>query len=170
MTIERKGVDLLTYECSIHIDAPPERVFAIVGDLGSSVTWAGSGHIRSIEQTSAGPVGVGTTYRSGEKITMRYGADTEIVEYRPNECIAWKSKPVGERVPFHQWSFQLVPEDGGTRLTHQVRAMQAVGVMGLVQRLGFLFTHPRESIPPGMDRTLGNVKRLAETGKEPRAH
>jgi hypothetical protein len=34
--------------------------------------------------------------------------------------------------------------------------------MGLVQRLGFLFTKPATTIPPGMDRTLENVKRLAE--------
>jgi uncharacterized protein YndB with AHSA1/START domain len=162
MSTERPGVELLTYECTIHIDAPPERVFAIVGDLGSSVAWAGSGHIRSIQQTSEGSVGVGTRYRSSEKITMSYRAETEITDYQLGEYIAWQSKPVGERVPFHRWSFRLAPEGEGTRLTHQVRAVRASGVMGLVQRLGFLFTRPKSSLPPGMERTLVNVKKLAE--------
>jgi uncharacterized protein YndB with AHSA1/START domain len=156
--------DFLTYRCDILIDAPAERVFAIVGDLGGSARWAGSGHIRSIEKTSDGPVGVGTHYRSGEKITMPYRAETEIVAYRPNELIIWKSKPAGERVPYHRWAFYLAAEDGRTRLTHEVRAARAGGPMGWVQRLGFLFTHPQRTIPPGMDRTLANVKKLAEGG------
>jgi hypothetical protein len=34
--------------------------------------------------------------------------------------------------------------------------------MGWVQRLGFLFTRPHALIPVGMERTLVNVKTLAE--------
>jgi uncharacterized protein YndB with AHSA1/START domain len=162
--LEPGPLDFLSYECSVHIEAPPERVFAIVGDLGGSAAWAGSGHIQSITRTTEGPVGVGTRYRSREKITMRYGADSEILVYRPNELIVWKSKPVGERVPYHRWAFRLAPEGSGTHLTHQVRAARASGLQGWVQRLGFLFTRPERSIGPGMERTLANVKALAETG------
>lgn len=162
MTMEPQRNDFLQYECAIHIDASPTRVFAVVGDLGTSAEWAGSGHIRCIEKVTEGPVGVGTKYRSSEKITMSYGANTEIVAYVPGSLIMWKSKPVGERVPYHRWGFWLTPEDGGTRLVHRVRAARARGPMGLVQRLGFFFTKPATTIPPGMERTLENVRRLAE--------
>lgn len=161
-TMESDPHDFLTYECGVHVDAPPERVFTIVGDLSSSSRWAGSGHVRSIRQVTDGPVGVGTRYLSDEKITVGFRAWSEILVYEPGELIVWKSKPWGERVPWHRWSFQLTPENGGTRLTHAVRAARAFGVAGWVQRLGFLFTHPVESIPPGMERTLANVKALAE--------
>jgi uncharacterized protein YndB with AHSA1/START domain len=157
----RRG-DFLSYQCSIHIDAPVEHVFATVGNLGDSARWAGSGHIRTIDKTSDGPIGVGTTYRSSEKITMPYHADTEIVAYAPGELVAWISKPVGERVPYHRWEFRLAPEDGGTRLSHAVRAARASGVIGWVQRLGFLFTKPERTIPAGMERTLVNVKEICE--------
>jgi hypothetical protein len=93
---------------------------------------------------------------------MPYHAETEITVYRPNELIVWISKPVGERVPFHRWAFRLERDGDGTVLRHHVRAARAFGVMGLVQRLGFLFTLPKRSVPPGMDRTLANVKALAE--------
>jgi uncharacterized protein YndB with AHSA1/START domain len=160
--MEPQSTDFLSYECSVYIDAPPERVFAVVGDLGTSAGWAGSGHIRSIEKTSEGPIGVGTTYRSSEKITMRYGGDTTIMVYEPNASIMWISKPVGERVPYHRWAFRLIPEGDGTRLVHSVRAARASGYMGWVQRLGYAFTKPATTIPPGMDRTLQNVKARAE--------
>ena len=168
MNMEPRPTDFLSYECAIHIDASPADVFRIVGDLSGSADWAGSGHIRTIKQVSDGPVGVGTTYRSGEKIKMSYGANTEIVSYQPDSHIMWISKPVGERVPYHRWAFWLIPEDGGTRLVHTVRAARSKGPMGLVQRLGFLFTQPARTLPPGMDRTLQNVKRLAEA-KQPAA-
>jgi uncharacterized protein YndB with AHSA1/START domain len=161
--MESQPNDFLDYECSIHIDAPPSAVFKVVSDLGRSVEWAGSGHIRSIEKVTEGPIGVGTKYASSEKITMSYGAHSEIVAYEPDVHIRWISKPMGEPVPYHRWAFRLTPEDGGTRLIHIVRAARSKGPMGLVQRLGFLFTRPRTTIPPGMDRTLLQVKQLVET-------
>jgi uncharacterized protein YndB with AHSA1/START domain len=159
---DRSGIDLLTYTCTIHIDAAPPTVWAIVSDLGRSAEWAGSDAIRTIEQTGNEPIGVGTRYRSSEKITMSYGAHTEITAFEPPALIRWRSKPVGERVPHHHWSFLLAPHDGGTLLIHELHARRATGIMGLVQRLGFLFTQPAKRIPPGMDRTLENVKKLAE--------
>jgi uncharacterized protein YndB with AHSA1/START domain len=156
------GSPLLTYRCSIEVAAPPERVWAIVSDLGRTLEWAGSGVIRGIERRSEGPIGVGSRYRSWEKITMRYGSDSEILVFDPPHTIVWRSKPVGERVPYHRWAFVLEPTETGTRLTNEVNAYRAGGLQGWVQRLGFLFTKPRERVPVGMNRTLENVKRLAE--------
>jgi uncharacterized protein YndB with AHSA1/START domain len=160
--VARAPRELLRYECSIVVAAPPADVFAVVGDLARTPEWAGSGHVRSIVKVTDGPVGVGTRYRSSEKITMSYRAETEITVYRPDAAIEWKSKPAGERVPYHHWAFHLEPDGNGTRLTHTVRAMRAAGLMGWVQRLGFLFTRPRSTIPAGMDRTLARVKEIAE--------
>lgn len=160
------GRELLRYRCDIVIAAPPPAVFAVVGDLGGTPTWAGSGHIQSIAKVTDGPTGVGTRYRSSEKITMSYRADTEITVYEPDFVIEWISKPVGEHVPYHHWSFHLEPDSGGTRLIHTVRAARATGLMGLVQSLGFLFTRPTQTIPPGMEETLRRVKALVEKQQE----
>lgn len=158
-----KSRELLSYRCDIMVAAPPSVVFALVGDLGRTPDWAGSGHIRSISKLTDGPIGTGTRYRSNEKITMSYRADIEIIMYDPDSVIEWISKPVGERVPYHHWSFRLEPVPGGTRLTHAVRAARATGYMGWIQGLGFLFTRPRQTIPPGMEETLRRVKALAES-------
>ncbi|GAC1320681.1 MAG: hypothetical protein NVS2B16_07250 [Chloroflexota bacterium] len=160
--MEPRSTDFLSHECSVHIDAPIERVFAIAHDLGRSAEWAGSGHIRSIKRVNTGPIGTGARYRSDEKIVMPYHADTEIVAHEAPSLIVWISKPAGERVPHHRWSFRLAPDRGGTTITHVVRAARAPGLMGWVQRLGFLFTRPHASIRPGMERTLANIKELAE--------
>ena len=95
---------------------------------------------------------------------MRYGSDSEVLVFDPPHTIVWRSKPVGERVPYHRWAFVLEPTETGTRLTNEVNAYRAGGLQGWVQRLGFLFTKPRERVPVGMNRTLENVKRLADAG------
>lgn len=160
--IEPGPSDFFSYSCAIRIDAPPERVFAVVGNLENSVAWTRGQPVRTIAKTTEGPINVGTRYRSSEKITMSFGGDTEIVKYRPNELIVWKSKPVGERVPYHRWAFRLEPANGGTRLTHEVRAARAGGIMRLVQGLGYLFTHPRTAVPANMERTLTAIKQMVE--------
>jgi uncharacterized protein YndB with AHSA1/START domain len=162
-----QGAELLKYGSSIHVNAPPSRVFDIVSDLARSPEWAGSGAIRSIRKTTEGPVGVGTKYESSEKITMPYHAETEIATFEPEELIVWGSKPVGERVPRHRWSFKLAADGEGTILEHQVRVARARGFMGWIQSVGFLFTKPKERVPAGMDKTLLNVKRLAEAEATP---
>jgi uncharacterized protein YndB with AHSA1/START domain len=154
--------ELLHYECAIDISASPAEVFAVAGDLTRTPEWEGSGHVQSILKVTDGPVGVGTRYRSSETITMSYRAETEVTAYRPPAAIEWISKPAGERVPYHRWSFSLQTDPTGTRLIHTVHATRAVGLMGLVQRLGFLFTRPQETVPRGMDETVRRIKALAE--------
>jgi uncharacterized protein YndB with AHSA1/START domain len=165
----KRDRDLLHYECSIIIPAPASDVFAVIGDLSDTPTWAGSGHVRSITRVTDGPIGVGTRYRSSEKITMPYHADTEITVYEPDSAIEWISKPVGERVPYHHWSFRLEPAPGGTLLTHSVHAFRATGPVGWIQSVGFLFTRPKQTIPTGMEETLRCVRALA-TRKPPGTH
>jgi uncharacterized protein YndB with AHSA1/START domain len=39
--MEPRPGDFFHFQCSIHIDAPPERVWQYAGDIGRSAEWAG---------------------------------------------------------------------------------------------------------------------------------
>ena len=161
--MEPRPHDMYAHRESIHIDAPPEQVFAIVGDLATSAEWAGSGQVKSITKTSGGPVGVGTTYRANERIVLPITSISEIVAYEPNELIMWTSVPTAvKKSPPHRWMFQLEPEDGGTRLSHEVRAARCVGVERLLQVIMVKISGGLEPMGPGMRRTLKSIKRRAE--------
>ncbi len=161
--MEPRPYDMFAYECSIQIDAPPERVFEIVGDLGKCVEWAGSGQVRTITKITDGPVGVGAKYLAQEKILIPFKAESEIVEYEPPKSILWTSKPKGPEVPAHRWAFRLSPENGGTRLTHEVRAARATGFPRLVQAVMVKLSGGTDPIQQGMERTLENIKARAES-------
>ena len=161
--MEPRPYDMYTHRESIHIDAPPERVFAIVGDLATSAEWAGSGQVKSITKTTAGPVGVGTTYRANERIVLPITSISEIVAYEPNKLIMWTSLPTAvKKSPPHRWMFQLEPEDGGTRLSQEVRAARCVGLERVLQVIMVNISGGLEPMGSGMKRTLENIKRRAE--------
>ncbi len=70
-------------EESVEIICPVEKAFAFTTDAGSGVTWQTI--IPEAEQTSKGPVGVGTTFRGTNHLmgrTMKWTA--EVIEYEVN--------------------------------------------------------------------------------------
>lgn len=155
--------DMYVHETSIHIDAPPERVWAIAGDLGRSHEWAGSGQVKSMNKTTEGTAGVGTKYVAQEKILVPFKAESEIVGYEPNCFIAWTARPMGPKVAPHRWDFILTPEDGGTRLTHHVRAAKASGFVRIMQVTMVKLSGGTEIIRRGMEATMANIKTRAES-------
>jgi uncharacterized protein YndB with AHSA1/START domain len=160
--MDPRPYDMYVYETTVHIGASPERVWEIVGDLGRSQEWAGSGQVKSITKTTEGPVGVGTKYVAQEKILVPFKAETVVVGYEPNRFITWTSRPIGPNVSPHRWAFILMPEDGGTRLTHQVRAARASGFPRMIQATMVKLSGGTETIRRGMEATIRTVKARAE--------
>ena len=93
-----------TFGGSIHIDADPETVFAVIADIGTWPEW--NSDVRSA--TVEGPIAVGTVFRwkagpSSLTSTLR-------VVDRPHE-IAWTGKTMGIDA-VHVFRFEAT--DGGT--------------------------------------------------------
>lgn len=153
----------LAVERSIEIDAPPERVFEIVGDVAKSPEWAGSGEVRAVVRQTEGPIGVGTRYRSDQNVRgLTYHTTSTITDYEPNRRIIWRVEP-----PVYTrsaWGFTLEPTPtGGTRLTHFYDTDTPSGVgprffMKLLYRLG----NRRAELGRHVEATLRNLKQLAE--------
>jgi uncharacterized protein YndB with AHSA1/START domain len=135
-----------TMEGSITINRPVEEVFAYVTDIGNLAKWnevAGQG-----EQTSQGPVGVGTTYRGVADFMGREMEWTsEVTEYEPNRKVAQKMN-LGPTVMAMSWLVE--PVEGGTKFT-----IRSEGEMGGLAKL----------VGPLLDRTMkkqmeGNLAKL----------
>ena len=110
---ERQEKDMATLELSIVINRPVEEVFAFASNPENTPKW--SSVSSEVKITSAGPIGVGTTYRSVVTfLGRRSESEVEFTEYEPNRSFAQKTKsgpvPVENRVTFER-------VDGGTRVT-----------------------------------------------------
>jgi uncharacterized protein YndB with AHSA1/START domain len=100
-------------EASVVIKRPLEEVFAYVTDVGSWVKWH-TGLVEA-EQTSEGPVGVGTTCRGvSEFLGRRDEWTSEVTAFEPNEKVeqqmVWGPMKIAQTLTFE-------PVDDGTRFT-----------------------------------------------------
>jgi uncharacterized protein YndB with AHSA1/START domain len=119
---------MLTIETSVVINRPIEEVFAFVSDVENTPSWAGP--VIEAQQTSAGPIGVGTTStRVIQFLGRRMESTYEVTEYEPQARIYSRSTtgpvPIEER-----FTFQAVAD--GTQVT-LVGELDAAGFFKLAE-------------------------------------
>ena len=104
-----------TFENMVTIERPVEDVFAFLADFENVPTWNYA--IEETTKTSAGPVGLGTTYRQTRAMPRRREEGFEVIDFEPMRRLEIQ----GEIGPF--WTragYVLTPVAGGTRLTNEV--------------------------------------------------
>ena len=101
-------------EVTVDIDAPPEKVWAVIEDVERWPGWTKSVHDLSL--TTEGPFGVGSSAR----IDLAGAAPSvwTVTEIEPGRMFVWESKAPGVlSVAAHA----VEPRDGGSRVTLSVK-------------------------------------------------
>ncbi|MEZ4669636.1 MAG: SRPBCC family protein [Anaerolineae bacterium] len=111
---------------SVTINRPPSRVFAHLVDLKNWPQWGGD--LASMEQISAGSLGIGSTIRQVTK-SKRNARESvvEVTEYVPDQRFGIKSSNL-------EGGFTLEPCEGGTRLNARFE-VEASGLAALMYRV-----------------------------------
>ncbi|GAA3838785.1 MULTISPECIES: SRPBCC family protein [Amycolatopsis] len=112
--------DTPTVEVRTWVDAPPERVWALVSDIG--LMPAMSDELQSVEWVdgTTGPaVGARFVGRSKHEALGEWATTSEIVEFEPGRVFAWAVGDPAE--PSATWRFRVEPRDGGTELSQWMR-------------------------------------------------
>jgi len=109
---------MATFDVSSTIKRPVEDVFAVLSNVENNPKW--SSVALEAEQTSPGPIGVGTTARFvGKFLGRRIESESEVTEFEPNRKYSWKSKsgpfPIKASTTFEQI-------EGGTRVNTTAEA------------------------------------------------
>jgi len=100
-------------ETSIVINRPLEEVFAVLSNIENNPKWSSA--FLEAKKTSAGPIGVGTTWRVVQKaLGQRIEGEAEVTEYEPNRKCALKSRsgPIPAKI---RQTFE--PVEGSTRVS-----------------------------------------------------
>jgi uncharacterized protein YndB with AHSA1/START domain len=157
---------MLTYqhEEGRHIDAPPDKVFAILADVAHHDDLAGSGEVKTIRIASGEELRVGTEWEADEEIkvgrsTQQFTARSTVRVYDPPRVFSWTSmppssvKPVPRRI---QWWYRLTPDAGGTQVVERVEVDMGPA-MNLVMKLPYRLARAG-TVADGMRRTLENLE------------
>ena len=159
--------DRPTVEVPIEIDAPLERVWAIVSEIETMP--GASPELQAVEWLDGrcGP-GLGARFRGRNRHEAfgEWSTESVIVAYDPPREFAWA---VGDpSFPAAVWRFSLEPLRGGTLLRQWVQlgpgrsglSVAIVRMPDMEQKIGFVRLREFEA---NMGATLAAVKRLAET-------
>jgi len=147
-------------EVSLHIDAPPDKVW----DLVSDVTRIGEFSPETFEakwtRGSTGPE-VGASFKGHVKrngVGPTYWSPCQVTKCVPNEVFEFA---VGtDDITFNTWGYLLQPENGGTRVTEYFRLDPKLPMRLYWMLLGRLRGRTNER---GMRTTLERMKAVVES-------
>ena len=119
----------IRFSNQVSVRRPPADVFAYVADFGRVPTWNYA--IRSTDQLTPGPVGLGTTYRQVRSIPAVAEEEFEVTEWEPGRRVAI----TGDFGPFRGTLTYLVEAgQAGTVLTNDAELVGR-GVLGVAGRV-----------------------------------
>ena len=163
------------YRTEATVDAAPKMLFDIVSDLSTHVELAGSGELKTVTQKPVGDVETGTRFLAEESVKLADGsgmdvtADSVVVVCDQPTTFSWIANPLlADRLRRVQWWFHFTPEGDGTRVVHEVELDFGDLQDEMLKGLRDNFEQVRAPvIRAGMDRTLENLKSMADAVAPP---
>jgi carbon monoxide dehydrogenase subunit G len=118
----------MKFSSSVEIDAPPEKVWALVNEFEEWPQWIPS--IKKIEKLSEGALGEGSKICVTAKSTITVKLLMTITEFVPRQHAVMQGKVLGTEMTRY---YTIDPMNGGTRLT---AGGEVSGLLAYLVRLG----------------------------------
>lgn len=170
---------LFSSAAEVHIDASPDEVYAVVGDLARSGEW--SPECVGGAWISGAPGAVGAVFR-GENVRAEevvswapvvrgtWFTESEVVTAEPGRVFAWSMRTKAGVKQDSVWTYDITPAERGCVLAHRFRMGTATeGIRGITsemdesQRTAF-FTEWGEKVAGDLAVTLNRIKGVIENG------
>ena len=156
--------DLPTAEVELLVQAPPERIWALVTDINVPARF--SNEFAGAEWLDVGPC-VGAQFKgSNEHPAIGTWQTTSVVtRCEPGRIFEWA---VGDpEYPSARWRFELTPADGGVRLTQWCQMGPApsglsIAIEAMPDKEERIVARRLEEFRANMQATVAGIKQLAE--------
>jgi uncharacterized protein YndB with AHSA1/START domain len=148
-------------EVSVHVDATPEAVYAIVTDIAQMGRLSPECTGGRWLDGATGPA-VGAKFKGSNKRGFaRWSTTNRVVEAEPGRSFSFETNESGTR-----WTYRMEPDGDGTRVTESRAAFKDRPLLAKVFStllLGGVEDHDDE-LRTGMRQTLQRLKAVAEAG------
>ncbi|MEH3134369.1 MAG: SRPBCC family protein [Mycolicibacterium neoaurum] len=150
------GAPLL--QAQIDIDAPPAKVWALISDLSRMPEW--SPQTRKMKLLGSMRVGA-KTVNVNRRGLQAWPTTSTIIAIEPERKLAFRVDLNGT-----EWSYELEPIEGGTRVIESRRAPNGIKKVSTVLVNAMMGGVPsfEEELVDGMNQTLARIKAAAERG------
>lgn len=118
-------------EASIHIDRPPDEVFAFIGDAANNPRWRKN--VIRTDWLDDGPMRLGRRGRQTARLLGReWTVEAELVEWDPPRAAAWRT--VQGPVSVHSW-IRVEPDGAGSLASGGAEGSFRGPIGGLLTRI-----------------------------------
>lgn len=98
------------------INAPADKIFALLSDAGKHAGFDGSDTVDHLAQMSV-PLALGSQFSMSmrgrlESLFLPYRTTNTVIEFEPDRRIAWQTTTLGGLVGGRIWRYELRPADG----------------------------------------------------------
>jgi uncharacterized protein YndB with AHSA1/START domain len=143
-------------QATVHIDAPPEKVYAMISDVTRMGEWSPETYKCEWADGATGPA-VGARFKgSNKRGIVRWSTKPTVKVADPGQEFTFETGKAGKEDT--RWSYRFAPKDGGTELTESFEAL----------RYPFIFKIPsppkrrKRQLQENIERTVQRIKQVAE--------
>jgi uncharacterized protein YndB with AHSA1/START domain len=141
---------------TVHINAPPEKVYAMITDVTRMGEWSPECVRAEWIGGATGPV-AGARFKGHNKLGLaRWSTKPTVKVADAGKEFAFETGKPGKGDT--RWTYRLSPKDGGTDLTESFEALRYPGFMKLVSRPA----KRRAKLTGDIQQTLERIKQAAE--------
>ena len=151
----------MSVEASIHVDAPPAKVYDLIADLPSMGKWSPECVRCEWLDGATGPA-PGVKFKGHNRIGWRRWSTTgTIVTAEPGKELVWDVSSVFG-LPVSRWGYRIEADNGGSRVTEVFEDRRQGRVMHILGVLASGVSNRDEHNKAGMEQTLARIKAEAE--------
>ena len=143
------------------INAPADKIFALLSDAGKHASFDGSDSVEHLVQKSV-PLALGAQFGMAmrgrrETLFVPYRTTNTVIEFEPDRCIAWQTTMLGGFVGGRIWRYELRPGDAGGTIVRETWDVSRDKQKPLL-KIGSM---PKQA-EDGMRATLERIAKLVE--------
>ena len=146
-------------EVTVHVDAPPERVYELVSNVTRMGEWSPECYRCEWQGGASGPA-VGARFKGWNKQgVIKWSTTAEVKAADPGREFAFSTMG-GDREQT-RWRYRLEPSGGGTDVTESYEAIHTPWPVKMAEKV--IMRNRPEQLQKGMRATLDRLKAVAES-------
>ena len=150
-----------TGSATIHIEAPPEKVYEVITDVSRMGEWSPETVKGEWLDGATGPT-VGARFKgTNRKGLVRWSTKPRVLVADEGREFAFVTETGGKELT--KWSYRFEPENSGSKVTESFEMMNDVpGVVVFAEKYLMRIKDRKADLEQDMAKTLGRIKTAVE--------
>ncbi len=150
-------------QVTLHVDAPPERVWELVADLERMGEWSPECYRVQWLDGATSPAKAGARFKGWNRFRwMRWSMNCTVTEAEPGKVLSWTTRRGQKELV--RWTYRLEPADGGTDVTESFEVLHMPLEAAIIE--DYVMANRDHERERAMHTTLERIKAAAVADRD----